>query len=160
MNQSQIAAPSGTDLNLDTLLEVGSDSITTIVDSGVLFEGKLTVRDNKSVLISGAFKGTIESDGAVIVNAGAEIVGSIRARSVQVAGTVKRGAKDDVLDVAEVLVLAKGAKVFCDARYGNLKAEHGVVIAGSISPRDMPSEAPVESHGGTVVPMTGYAGSQ
>jgi cytoskeletal protein CcmA (bactofilin family) len=128
---------STTPVSLDQLLEVDQNSITTIVDAGVLFEGKLTVTGNKTVLISGTLRGKIESDGAVIVNGGAEIVGSIKARSVQIAGVVKRNQKDDLIDVAEVLVLAKGAKMQCDAIYGDLKAEHGVVIAGSIRPRDM-----------------------
>lgn len=125
---------------LDELLEVDPNSVTTVIDTDVLFEGRLQVKGNKTVLISGAVRGHIESEGAVIVNGGAEIVGSIKARSVQVAGTVRRDKQGDVIDVEGVLVLAKGAKVLCDARYGDLKAEHGVVIAGSISPRNLDVE--------------------
>jgi cytoskeletal protein CcmA (bactofilin family) len=128
---------------IDELLEVDSSTITTIIDAGVHFEGKLTVAAGKTVLISGKFTGQIESEGAVIINGGAEVIGGIKARSVQVAGTVRRGKETDLLDVEGVLVLAKGAKVQCDAVYDGLKADYGVHISGSIRPRDMEQEAAV-----------------
>lgn len=147
--------------SIDELLEVDPSSITTIIDEGVHFEGKLSIKGSKTVLISGAFTGQIESEGAVIINGGAEVVGGIKARSVQVAGTVRRGKQGDVLDVQGVLVLAKGARVQCDAVYGDLKAEYGVHIAGGIRPREMAAEeageAGAQRPDATVVAMPGLS---
>lgn len=140
MNDEQSQTTGFSGFQIDELMEVDERALTTLVDQGVHIEGKITLKGGRHILISGRVTGSIESDGVVVVNGGAEVVGSIRAKSVQVAGTVRRGADGGELDVQDTLVLGKGAKVQCDAKYGDLKAEHGVQIAGNIRPRNMDAE--------------------
>jgi cytoskeletal protein CcmA (bactofilin family) len=137
---------------LDELLEVEPSSITTMIDAGVHFEGKITVNTGKTVLISGKVTGQIDSNGAVIINRGGEVNGTLKAKSVQVAGVIRRQTESDRVDIEGTLVLAKGAKVVCDAIYGDLKADHGVQISGHMQPREMREDDVPElgtgTHGG------------
>jgi cytoskeletal protein CcmA (bactofilin family) len=163
-NHSSFAGHGGDrSASLDELLEIDPRNITTVIDQGVHFEGTFSSQSGKAILVSGKVTGSIESTGAVIVNVGGEVHGTIKAKAAQIAGTVRRRTAEDKIDVEGTLVLAKGAKVICDAVYGDLKAEHGVVISGNMQPSRMPAdgvedadmargtEAATGTHGGASV---------
>lgn len=161
LSSAPLGSSAAADVSMDELLEISNSTITTVIDTDVMFEGRLTIKGNKTVLISGAVKGEIVSDGAVIVNKGAEVVGSIKARTAQVAGTVRRAKQGDTLDIEGALVLAQGARVQCDAVYGDLKAERGVVIAGSLRPHSMDGlEEFGAGNSATVVPIAAASSHQ
>jgi cytoskeletal protein CcmA (bactofilin family) len=138
---------------LDELLQINPQSIRSLIDRDVHFEGKLSVRNDSVILVSGEITGEIHSEGVVIINADAVVHGSIRAKGLQVGGRVVRRSPEDRLDVEGVLVLAKGARLEVDAVYGDLKAEHGVRISGNLSPREMDQEAVGERRSAQVLPL-------
>lgn len=138
---------------LDELLQIDPQSIRSLIDRDVHFEGKLSVRSDTVILVSGQVTGEIHSEGVVIINADAVVNGTIRARGLQVGGRVVRRSPEDRIDVEGVLVLAKGARLEVDAVYGDLKAEHGVRISGNLSPRDLAEEAPLERRTAQVLPL-------
>lgn len=146
---------------LDELLAIDSNNIRSLIDENVTFEGKLTVRGNAAILISGKVIGEVVSDGVVIINSEAVVEGSVSARCLQLGGTIVRRNQNDKVDVDEVLVLARGARLQCDAIYGDMKAEHGVRIAGAIQPRDLEEVQPVHaapSAGAQVIALNNGAG--
>lgn len=130
---------------LDELLAIDNSNIRSLIDENVTFEGKLTVKGDAAILISGKVIGEVVSDGVVIINSDAVVEGSVSARCLQLGGTIMRRNQNDKVDVGDVLVLARGARLQCDAIYGDMKAEHGVRIAGAIQPRDLEEVKPVHA---------------
>ena len=122
--------------NLDQLLAIKADELTTLIDAGVVIEGILRVTHGKSVLISGEVRGAIESNGSVVINEGATVVGSIRSKSLQVSGKVLSGKEGDVMDIEGPIVLVKSAVVACDAISDGVKAAFGAVMTGLFRPRE------------------------
>lgn len=153
------AAETISQTTIDELLSVQPDDITTLVDQGVEFIGSLKVTSGRTVLVSGVLEGSIHSNGAVIVNVGAEVRGSITCRSLQVAGRVVRLKDDDLLDVEQAIVLAKSARVLCDARAGGLKTEYGSSFSGRYEPR-FAEEGAAANGAASVAPMQPVASQQ
>lgn len=120
---------------IDQLLSVAPEDITTLVDLGCEFRGDLIINTGRALLVSGKVVGTIVSTGSVLINAGAEVHGSIRCRSLQVAGKIVRRNNEDILDIEEAIVLSKSARVSCDARAAGLKTEYGCGFNGRFEPR-------------------------
>lgn len=121
-------------LHIDELLSVDQASITTLIDVGVNIVGKVTVSNGRSLLISGCVEGEVESDGAILVNLGGVIRGSIKAKSLQVAGLVERTNDNDLIQVFGPLILAETAVVNCDVVSEGLKTSYGAVMNGSFRP--------------------------
>lgn len=118
------------DVQLDELLAVDADSITTLIDAGVVINGSIHVANGRTLLVGGTVRGEIHSDGAVVVNSNGCVYGSVKAQTLQVAGLVERVKDDDVINVAGAMVLASTAVVNCDAVTGGLKAAYGAVMSG------------------------------
>lgn len=83
---------------------------------------------NTDVLIgSGSvFKGEVITEGAVIISAGASIVGNITAKTMIVAGSVTQG---NIYVDRELRIIA-GAVIHCDSKAGSLKSENGAIFNG------------------------------
>lgn len=136
MSQSSLSIASTDlgDFHPDDLLKVQASDISTFVDDGVVFEGKIKVTSGRALLITGTVIGAIESNGAVLINGG-EVKGSIKAASLQVAGKITRLSDKDQLDIDGAMVLAPNADVDCDAVHGGIKAEFGARFSGNFQPR-------------------------
>lgn len=120
---------------IHALLQVDQNDVTTLVDAGVEIEGVIRNKSTKALLISGRVIGSIESQGPVIINVGAEVVGSVKAKSMQLAGRVTRRNADDCLNIDGPLVVAKSAHMGCDAECAGVQLEYGATIDGSIRPK-------------------------
>lgn len=124
----------GTSLHIDELLAVDESSITTLIDVGVTVTGKISVTNGTSLLISGCVDGEVESNGAILVNLGGIIRGSVKAKSLQVAGLIERIKDDDLIQVFGPMILAETAVVNCDVVSEGLKSSYGAVMNGSFRP--------------------------
>ena len=122
--------------SLDQLLAIKAEELTTLIDAGVVIEGVLRVTNGKSVLVSGEIKGAIEANGSVVINEGACILGSIRAKSLQVSGHVKASKDTDIMDIDGPIVLTKTAVIACDAVSEGVQTEFGAVMNGRFRPRE------------------------
>lgn len=120
---------------IHSLLQVDAADVTTLVDAGVEIEGTIRNKSSKALLISGKVVGVIESQGPVIVNVGAEVVGSVKAKSMQLGGRVTRRGPEDRLSIDGPLVVAKTAFMGCDAECTGVQLEYGATIDGSIRPK-------------------------
>ncbi len=121
--------------NLDQLLAIKAEELTTLVDSGVVIEGVLRVTNGKSVLLSGEVRGSIVSNGAVVINENAVVIGSIRAKSLQVSGKIAAAKDDDLVDIEGPIVLTKTAVMGVNAVSDGVQTEYGAVMNGRFSPR-------------------------
>lgn len=131
---------------LDRLLSIKAEELTTLIDQGVVIEGILRVTNGKSVLISGSIQGGIESNGSIVINMGAVVSGSIRAKSLQVSGQVSARNESDVMDIEGPIVLTRTALIEIDAVSDGIQTEFGAVMNGRFRPREekrMPTPAPV-----------------
>ena len=88
-----------------------------------LFKGVL--RFDNSLRISGKFEGTIESDGFLYVEKGAEISADINVNSVIVGGTIHGDIR-----ARDNLVMLETGKVFGNIETGCLKANDGFEFKG------------------------------
>lgn len=135
--------------NLDQLLAIKSEELTTLIDSGVVIEGVLRITNGKSVLLSGEVRGAIVSNGAVVINEDATVTGSINAKSLQVSGKVSAGKDDDLVDIEGPIVLTKTAVMGINAISDGVQTEYGAVMNGRFSPRSdkeqKPSREPIPS---------------
>jgi len=125
---------------IHALLGINAADVTTLVDVGIEIEGVVRNHSERAILISGRVIGSIESAGPVIINQGAEVVGSITALSMQLGGKVSRRNKDDCLNIKGALVVAKTAHMGCDAECDGVQLEYGATIDGSIRPRPAVAE--------------------
>lgn len=121
--------------SLDQLLDISSEEITTLIDRGVVIEGVLRVANGKSILVSGEVRGSIVSNGAVVINENAVVIGSIRAKSLQVSGKVAAARDDDLVDIEGPIVLTKTAVMGVNAVSDGVQTAYGAVMNGRFSPR-------------------------
>ncbi|HWS28257.1 MAG TPA: polymer-forming cytoskeletal protein [Xanthomonadales bacterium] len=120
--------------SLDQLLDISSEEITTLIDRGVVIEGVLRVTNGRSILVSGEVHGSIVSNGAVVINQDAAVIGSIQAKSLQVGGKIT-GKDSDLLDIAGPIVLTKTAILGVNAVSDGVQTEYGAVVNGHFRPR-------------------------
>jgi len=91
----------------------------TVLGEETVFKGTLRFQD--SLEINGSFKGTIESRGFLLVEAGAEIVANINVGTLVVRGLVR----GDVIARERLEILGGGEII------GNIKCVNLVMIEGS-----------------------------
>lgn len=131
----------------------------TIIDSDVEFIGKLKIKSNKRVVIRGIIEGEVESDGAISVDAGGVVRGSINTRQLIVAGRIET---DQDVNVVGRLTMKKGG--FLSAKriiYGDMTHESGARISGQLEPCETPYEeveAEIDIPDFTKFPVIGRTG--
>lgn len=104
-----------------------SDVINSIIGRGTKFRGDFEL--NGLLRIDGAFEGTIESEGKVLVGEnGSARARVIRARSVSIGGEVI----GDIFATEKVTILSTG-KVTGDIETPHLIAEEGVFLNGKVT---------------------------
>lgn len=121
--------------HLDDLLAIRPEDIKTCIDLGIEIEGTLRVTNGGAILVSGSINGHIESNGSVVINEGATVNGSIRAKSLQVAGEIRAASEDDLLDIEGPIILAQTANITCNAVSAGIKTEFGARMNGRFQPR-------------------------
>lgn len=117
--------------------QVPAESITTVIDKGVQFEGKISVQTGKCVLIRGEFTGNIESNGMVIVSQGAVCSGSLTASKIRIAGKVVKSASGEPSSVVAtdgLLVERSGVVETDELSYGSIELQYGAKISGAMVP--------------------------
>ena len=105
------------------------------IPAGFVVRGEICVDDPEAWLqIIGEVHGVVRSAGKVTIEPGGLVSGSVLARSLFVAGRVRRVRAHDGVLVEGDLVLAGTARVEADAVYEALRSEKGAVLAGTMVP--------------------------
>jgi cytoskeletal protein CcmA (bactofilin family) len=97
----------------------------SVIASGLTFEGK--IEGSGHVRISGRFKGDVQVDGTLTIDAGAHLGGSVRAASVVVAGELE----GNVESAQRVEVQQTGA-ISGDVTAGSLTVAAGARMRGRV----------------------------
>ncbi|MCX8059289.1 MAG: polymer-forming cytoskeletal protein [Spirochaetes bacterium] len=101
----------------------GFDKIKTILGEETNLEGDLKYKD--SLMIKGRFKGTIKTDGYLILDANSNVEADITAKYVRIAGTLK----GNILDSFKIEMVGQ-AKVAGNIKTEVLKIDDGVIFEG------------------------------
>jgi cytoskeletal protein CcmA (bactofilin family) len=95
------------------------DVVESVIGTDLMIEGKIEGRGH--VRIAGRFKGDVVVDGNLTIDAGARLIGGMKATAITIAGEVQ----GNVIDANRVELLPSGVLV------GDLKATTLTVAAGS-----------------------------
>lgn len=133
---------------IEDLLSIDPDSITTVIDNGVEFQGNLICHSGKAIMISGKFSGSIESEGSILINEGAVVSGSIKANKIKLAGKITKSEDKAIpseVYAGEAIILAKTGQLTTDTlTYGGLEMEFGArIVSSRMEPLE--STAPVQA---------------
>ena len=99
------------------------DMKETIIAAGLTFEGK--IEGSGHVRISGRFKGDVQVDGTLTVEAGAHLAGAVRAGSVVVAGEIEGN-----IEGAQRVELHQSGVLNGDVNAGSLTVADGARMRG------------------------------
>ena len=99
------------------------DMKESVISAGLTFEGK--IEGSGHVRISGRFKGDVQVDGTLTVEAGAHLAGSVRAGSVVVAGEIEGN-----IEGAQRVELHQSGIVNGDISAGSLTVADGARMRG------------------------------
>lgn len=99
------------------------DMKETVIAAGLTFEGKID--GSGHVRISGRFKGDVQVDGTLTVDAGAHLAGAVRAGSVVVAGEIEGN-----IEGAQRVELHQTGVVNGDISAGSLTVADGARMRG------------------------------
>ena len=102
---------------------VRKDMKESVISAGLTFEGK--IEGSGHVRISGRFKGDVQVDGTLTVEAGAHLAGSVRAGSVVVAGEIEGN-----IEGAQRVELHQSGVVNGDISAGSLTVADGARMRG------------------------------
>ncbi len=102
---------------------VRKDLKESVISSGLTFEGK--IEGSGHVRISGRFKGDVQVDGTLTVDAGAHLAGSVRAGAVVVAGEIEGN-----IEGAQRVELHQSGVVNGDITAGSLTVADGARMRG------------------------------
>jgi len=126
------------------------DVSTSIISEGATIEGILNLRA-VDVRIEGTVHGDISTDGRVVVAEGAEVQGTITARTVRLAGTVE----GHVL-ATEKLVLAPTSTVRATLEADILEVQPGADFSGEVpKPTAFVAEEDASASLGSTSPISG-----
>ncbi len=111
------------DLESTALPSPGPDQPATFFADGCQVDGKLVIKT--SIEIAGEFRGALQSEQTVTVSADASVDGSIRARSVCVAGAVV-----GEIDASRDVIIQSTGRVHGDVTTPSLVIERGAFFNG------------------------------
>ncbi|MBT9175838.1 MAG: hypothetical protein DDT20_00138 [Firmicutes bacterium] len=103
--------------------ERANDKIDTIVGAGAVFTGDLDIKG--TLRVDGKYEGKITSSGDVVIGESGQLVATVQARNLQVAGTVKGGIK-----TFGVLEISSTGKVYGDIEVGKVIIADGAIFQG------------------------------
>ncbi len=101
----------------------GKDMKESVIATGLTFEGKID--GSGHVRISGRFKGDVQVDGTLTVEAGAHLAGAVRAGAVVVAGEIEGN-----IEGAQRVELHQSGVVNGDISAGSLTVADGARMRG------------------------------
>lgn len=107
-----------------TSKQIEDNIVNSIIGEGSEFKGEFTV--NGLLRIDGRFKGTIETDGKVLIGQSGEATTDIRARVVVIGGIVR----GNIFATERVIMLATG-KLHGNIITPSLVMEDGVIFDGN-----------------------------
>lgn len=117
------------------LIEIDRAAITTILGTGVELNGTIRCTTGKTVLISGAFIGDIQSNGAVIIEEAGLVRGSIHAKKIHLSGTIDETNDSNSIVADERIVITKTGKLKSKTlSYGELHMDFGSRISAKMTP--------------------------
>ncbi len=99
------------------------EDVLTIFGPETYFEG--TVKYDTSLKIMGKFKGTIETDGLLIIGEGAEVDADVRVGNIIIKGYIKGN-----IEATNTTTMLSTGRIFGDIRTGRLKIADGVIWEG------------------------------
>ena len=99
------------------------EETSTVFGSGTHFEG--TVRYDTSLKILGTFKGTIETDGLLVIGEGAEVDADVRVGDIIIRGNIRGN-----IEAINTTKMLPTGRVYGDIRTGRLKIADGVIWEG------------------------------
>lgn len=100
-----------------------TDKIENVLGASASFSGHL--KADGGIRIDGAFEGSIETAGNVIIGEGARVIADLIARNVSVAGSIK----GNIQTAGRLEILATG-RVFGDIKVASLLIDEGGVFRG------------------------------
>ena len=100
-----------------------SEKIENVLGASARFSGQL--RAEGGVRVDGAFEGTLETEGNLIVGEKARVIADVKAYNITVAGTIE----GNVIAAGRLEILATG-RVHGDISAGSLLIEEGGVFYG------------------------------
>lgn len=117
-------------------LNIPKESITTVIDKGVTFEGTIVAEDSSSILVKGEVIGSIQSNGAVIVSKDGVIRGSVNAKKISVLGRIeKKSGEESYIHAEEFLQIQEtGRLTSTKVTYAELQLHFGAKISGELDP--------------------------
>ncbi|HNU91087.1 MAG TPA: polymer-forming cytoskeletal protein [Spirochaetota bacterium] len=107
-----------------TSKQIEDNIVNSIIGEGSEFKGEFTV--NGLLRIDGRFKGTIETDGKVLIGQSGEATTDIRARVVVIGGEVR----GNIFATERVIMLATG-RLYGNIITPSLVMEDGVIFDGN-----------------------------
>ncbi|MCC6552423.1 MAG: polymer-forming cytoskeletal protein [Polyangiaceae bacterium] len=97
----------------------------TIIGSGLTIEGEIT--SDEDVIVTGTVRGKLTADGAVTVDAGAQVEADIGAASLQVGGNVTGN-----VSASDRVDLLSGGRLVGDVKASRLTIADGASFKGNV----------------------------
>jgi cytoskeletal protein CcmA (bactofilin family) len=121
------AAPAGNLYTQDSAsaLKERNDMKESIIAAGLSIEGK--INGNGHVRVAGKFKGDIQVEGNLHVDAGAKVEGQVRASEVIISGELQGN-----IDGAKRVELQQGGTITGDVKAGSLTVAPGSRMRGAV----------------------------
>ena len=104
------------------------DKFETLLSGNASFDGTLVCRGG--VRVEGAFKGTIQTDGNIIVGKAATVNADLKGRDVLISGKLTGSIRAE----GQLAILA-GGQVVGDVDVGSILVEEGGILSGRCTDR-------------------------
>ena len=112
--------------NNDTIKKPITSSAINMIGEGTVITGD--IKSKGDIRVDGSLKGSIDTEGKVVLGPGGVIEGDVKCKDADVAGTIK--AK---ISVSQLLSLKSSAKLNGDIITNKLSIEPGAIFTGSCS---------------------------
>ncbi len=108
---------------VDVKDDKANDRVDTIIGAGTVFTGDLDIKG--TLRVDGRCEGKVTSSGDVVVGESGQLVSTVQARNLHVAGTVKGDIK-----TPGVLEISPTGKVYGDIEVGKVIIADGAIFQG------------------------------
>lgn len=102
---------------------IDSQNAETIVGSSVKLKGNL--KSDGDINVNGSISGDVRTKASVLIGSSANVIASVKARNVQVSGTVQGN-----IEAKETLQISETGKVYGDIHVGVLIVSPGALFSG------------------------------
>jgi len=119
------SSPQSQDTTPKAAQQERTDMKESLIASGLTIEGK--INGNGHVRVAGRFKGDIQVEGNLHIDAGAKVEGQVKASEVIVSGELQGN-----IDSAKRVELQQGGTINGDVKAGSLTVAAGARMRGSV----------------------------